>query len=265
MHTSTVSFTSVRPQTAFTLALILGVCVLATAAPARAMLHYEGLAYAADGKQLLYREIHWVRENGARLVLYQCANGAAFARKRVADGGIAPDFELVDARSGYREGVRSTGNGREMFSQVKGQAEHHAALPASADAPLVIDAGFDAYLRQHWDALAGGTPQRITFALPSSQRTLQFQITPGTADANVQHYTLGLAAWYGGLLPDINVAYARQDRHLLEFRGVGNIRDARGRYPQVRITFPDRLRSQADAAAWDQALQHPLVAQCNAH
>ncbi|WP_045728308.1 hypothetical protein [Xanthomonas sp. GPE 39] len=265
MQASSVSFRSVHPHHAFYLALSLAVCALVAAAPARAMLHYEGQAYAADGKQLLYRESHWVRENGARLVLYQCPNGAAFARKRVADGGIAPDFELVDARSGYREGVRSTGNGREMFSQIKGQAEHHAALSSSADAPLVIDAGFDAYVRQHWDALAGGKPERITFALPSSQRTLQFQITPGTADANVQHYTLGLAAWYGGLLPDINVAYARQERHLLEFSGVGNIRDARGHYPQVRITFPDRLRGQADAASWDQALQQPLVAQCNAH
>ncbi|MDL5364511.1 hypothetical protein QSH18_02725 [Xanthomonas sp. NCPPB 2654] len=242
---------------------LLGLVALGAAVPAQAMLQYDGLAYAADGGQLLYRERHWVRDDGARLVLYRCADGTAFARKRVADGGIAPDFELVDARSGYREGVRRAGAGREMFTQAKGQAERRAPLPA-ADTPQVIDAGFDAYLRMHWDALGSGAPQRIAFVLPSALRTLDFQIKPGAADAGVQRYTLALSAWYGGLLPDIAVAYARSDRHLLEFRGVGNLRDAQGRYPRVRIEFPERLRAQAGDDAWDQALQRPLVAQCGA-
>jgi hypothetical protein len=240
--------------------LLLCSAMFGMAAPARAMLHYEGLAYAPDGQQLLYRESHWVRDDGTRLVLYRCADGSAFARKRV-DGGSAPDFELVDARSGYREGVRRAGSGRAMFSQRAGQPERSAPLPATA-VPLLIDAGFDAYLRTHWDALRQGTPQRIAFALPSGLRTLEFQIKPAAGDADVQRYTLSVDAWYGGVLPNIAVAYARRDRRLLEFRGIGNVRDARGRYAQVRIAFPERLRGQADDRAWNQALQQPLVAQC---
>jgi hypothetical protein len=236
---------------------------LGVAAPARAMLHYDGLAYAPNGQQLLYRESHWVRDDGARLVLYRCADGSAFARKRIADGSIAPDFELVDARSGYREGVRHAGKGRVMFSQRDGQPERSAPLPATA-APQVIDAGFDAYLRLHWDALGQGTPQRVAFVLPSALRTLDFQIKPAAADAGVQRYTLAVDAWYGGVLPNIAVAYTRGDRRLLEFRGIGNVRDARGRYAQVRIEFPERLRGQADDDAWNQAVQQPLVAQCAA-
>ncbi|MET0549751.1 MAG: hypothetical protein ABW002_10825 [Xanthomonas sp.] len=261
MPTSTAAVPFTRPH--LPLALAMSTAALVAAAPAQAMLHYEGIAYAADGKQVLYRESHWVREDGARLVLYQCADGAAFARKRVDDGSAAPDFELVDARSGYREGVRRSGGGREMFSQAKGQAERRAPLPRS-DQAQVIDAGFDAYLRQRWDSLGSGGPQRIAFVLPSALRTLDFRIAPGPADAEVQRYTLSLAAWYGTLLPDLSVAYARKDKRLLEFRGVGNIRDAHGRYPNVRIDFPERLRSQAGAGAWEQALQQPLVAQCSA-
>ncbi|OAX54770.1 hypothetical protein [Xanthomonas graminis] len=245
------------------LAASLCIAVLGAAAPAQAMLHYDGLAYAPDGQQLLYRESHWLRDDGARLVLYRCADGSAFARKRIADGSIAPDFELVDARSGYREGVRHAGKGRVMFSQRDGQPERSAPLPATA-APQVIDAGFDAYLRLHWDALGQGTPQRVAFVLPSALRTLDFQIKPAAADAGVQRYTLSVDAWYGGVLPNIAVAYTRGDRRLLEFRGIGNVRDARGRYAQVRIEFPERLRGQADDDAWNQAVQQPLVAQCAA-
>ncbi|KTF40749.1 hypothetical protein [Xanthomonas translucens] len=246
-----------------TLAASLCIAVLGAAAPAQAMLHYDGLAYAPDGQQLLYRESHWLRDDGARLVLYRCADGTAFARKRIADGSIAPDFELVDARSGYREGVRHAGKGRVMFSQRDGQPERSAPLPATA-APQVIDAGFDAFLRLHWDALGQGTPQRVSFVLPSALRTLDFQIKPAAVDAGVQRYTLAVDAWYGGVLPNIAVAYTRGDRRLLEFRGIGNVRDARGRYAQVRIEFPERLRGQADDDAWNQAVQQPLVAQCAA-
>ncbi|TQC60363.1 hypothetical protein, partial [Pantoea dispersa] len=111
------------------LALVLSTAALVAAAPARAMLHYEGIAYAADSKQVLYRESHWVRDDGARVVLYQCADGSAFARKRVDDGSAAPDFELVDAPTHGRNCVRRSGGGREMFSQAKGQAERRAPLP----------------------------------------------------------------------------------------------------------------------------------------
>ncbi|MEE7548937.1 hypothetical protein HF319_19710, partial [Xanthomonas sp. Kuri4-1] len=80
--------------------------LLGLPAVAGATTRYDGDAQAAEGGRLLYRESHWVEPDGGRVVLYRCPGGAAFARKQVG-GGSDPEFELVDARDGYREGVRT--------------------------------------------------------------------------------------------------------------------------------------------------------------
>jgi hypothetical protein len=60
----------------------------------------------------------------------------AFARKRSRDDGDAqaPDFDLVDARVGYREGVRRNGAQREVYVQRSAmQAEQADPLQLPAD------------------------------------------------------------------------------------------------------------------------------------
>ena len=84
------------------------------AAPVRpAVQQYEGYAYAVSDGKLLYRESHWAyTEGGAqqKLILYRCADGKPFARKRIdaIPGEAIPDFEMIDARNCYREGVRTS-------------------------------------------------------------------------------------------------------------------------------------------------------------
>ena len=115
--------------------------------------HYVGIAYAPHGGAERYREEHWVVRDHAqqeRLVLYRCPDGAAFARKwvRGALDDPAPDFALFDQREGYREGASLRNGERYVYVQARaGAAMQSQKLPAAADP--VIDAGFDAWLRQH--------------------------------------------------------------------------------------------------------------------
>ncbi|KAB7763847.1 hypothetical protein [Xanthomonas maliensis] len=241
------------------LLLVLGSAPLAALAVTRT----DADAFDADTGALRYRESHWLLEGGGRLVLYRCTDGRAFARKQVDGDGPEPDFELVDGRDGYREGVRRRNGRREMFQQRPGAAERSAPLPA-ADGPRVIDAGFDSYLRTHWEALAS-VPQRVAFVLPSLQRQLVFRIQQQDAAAGRQRYRLSLDTWYGAAVPAIELTYTSADRRLLVFRGVGNLRDASGHYPKVRIVFPDAPPRSVDAAEVQQARAQPLVAQCEAH
>lgn len=68
--------------------------------------------YAAGSGQLLYREVHLIIPGPTleRWVLYQCADGEAFARKQVQSlqRPESPNFAFEDGRSGLREGVRGT-------------------------------------------------------------------------------------------------------------------------------------------------------------
>jgi hypothetical protein len=231
------------------------------AGTAHAIEHYEGLAYAKKGGQLLYRESHWIQDSGQRLVLYRCPGGAPFARKKVMGAGAAPDFEFFDARSGYREGVRTQGGVREVFTQASAGVPEQAKPIARGDGQ-VIDAGFDAYVRQQWDALAKPERQRIAFLVPSRLQAMSFQLSPLAQDKATRSYKLALDAWYGGVLPNIVVTYSTANRQLMKFEGIGNIRDAAGKYTAVRIEFPDSKRNRATGADLSGAAAAPLVRSC---
>ncbi|SMQ95857.1 hypothetical protein [Xanthomonas fragariae] len=240
------------------LALVLGSLPLGAAAVTRV----DGDAFDGDSGTLRYRESHWLLDDGGRFVLYLCPDGRPFARKQVDGGGTSPDFSLLDGRDGYREGVRQRDGAREMFQQEPGKAERRTAL-TTTDGVRVIDAGFDTYLRNNWDALAA-TPQRVEFVLPSLQRQLAFRVERMGDAAGQRRFRIGLDAWYGAAVPSLEVRYSIADKRLLEFRGVGNLRDARGRYPRVRIVFPDTAARASSADEFRHAREQPLIKRCSA-
>lgn len=230
----------------------------------------EGQAHATGDGHLMYAETHWLytdRGVPARLVLYRCPDGRPFARKWLREDGPAqaPDFELADGRTGYREGVRRTGNTRLVFVQSRtGAAERTAPLPDSAD--LVIDAGFDAYIRQHWDRLGSGESETVPFLIPSRLGALDFKVRR-LDDAVVEgrparRYRLGLASWIGFALPHIDVAYDARTRELLRFVGLANIRGSNGDNVRARIVFDPAATHPASPQALAVARAEPLDGRC---
>ncbi len=230
----------------------------------------QGKAYATGDGHLMYTETHWLyADHGVpvRLVLYRCPGGRPFARKWLREDGPpqAPDFELIDGRSGYREGVRRTSVGRIVFMQPGGgSAERTAKLPDSPD--LVIDAGFDAYIRQHWDRLGRGDAETVPFLIPSRLGALEFKVRR-LDDAVVEgrparRYRLGLASWIGFALPHIDVAYDAVSRGLLQFVGLANIRGSNGDNVRARIVFNPADAHAATPANLDAARTTPLDGRC---
>lgn len=229
---------------------------------ATAMEHYEGLAYAKGTERLLYREQHWLLKEGSeRLVVYRCLGGEAFARKHVAGKGAAPDFEFFDARSGYVEGVRSRGGRREVFTRASsGAPEQRSALMPGA--VQIIDAGFDSFVRQQWNALAPPTATRVSFLVPSRLQPMDFRLIPSDGKAGSRSFRLSLDTWYGRALPGMSVMYSARGSRLLQYEGIGNIRDDAGKYPTVRIEFPAKLHRVASNAEVTIAASTPLAASC---
>ena len=248
-------------------ACLLLACLPGVACAVDGLTHREeAQVYAPDGR-LLYRETHWSAggDDPRRLVLYRCADGRPFARKRVLPAGSpqAPDFELEDARDGYRESVRTRAGQREVLS---GRVpESLPGLPLMVPRDGVIDAGFDIAVRRHWDALMAGRTVRLQFLVPSRQRFYPVKVRrDATVDwqgVPAERLRMQLDLWFGFVVPPIDVTYAREDRRLLEFAGTGNLRDARQDFPGVRIAFsPQRVRvGAAEAAA---AAKLALAGQC---
>jgi len=265
---SSVSKRPARLVPGVTCAVLLG---MLWSAGAHAVDRYEGLAYAKADGRLVYSEFHWrYEEQGspARLVVYRCPDGTAFARKRLRIAGDAsvPAFEFVDGRDGYREGVRGDGRRREVFMQERHDAGMQQRV-VDVGPGSVVDAGFDALVRERWDELVAGDAVAADFLLPSRFDFIGVSIrrmaASGSQDATLR-LRMKLDAWYGFAAPQTDLSYRASDRWLLSFEGIGSIRDARGRNQVVRIEFPPGLRvAGVDRAEVDAALALPLDGQCD--
>jgi len=230
---------------------------------------FVGRASDPDTSALLYLESHAVSDSGGprevRVVSYLCANGATFARKTLDFGGTrqAPAFMLDDARSGVSEGMEWHARGMTVFERQPGAAPRSKTLGNPAD--VVADAGFDEFVRTRWDELEAGDALVVPFLVPSRLDTVKFRVrkTGETIIAGraASVFRLSVAGALGWVLPDIDVSYRRDDRRLLRYRGITNIRDGAGEMISAQIDFSDADRSDApvDLAA---LRERPLASSC---
>jgi hypothetical protein len=208
-------------------------------------LAYSGTASAPHSAEFLYGEQHVLHYRDGRLVdrvtLYTCGNGQPFARKTVVYADpLAPDFLLEDLSIGLREGVRTEGGRRVVFfRRVRVEAEKSAPLPSVAG--LVVDAGFDEFIRAHWERLAQAQGMEMHFLVPSRLESLNFQVQRLRADTldgiPVEVFRLKLTGVLGWVLPGIDVTYSADDRVLMRYEGLSDLRDAAGDNFRASILF----------------------------
>ncbi|WP_052697898.1 hypothetical protein [Luteibacter yeojuensis] len=234
----------------------LGLCVL----PAQGAERYAGEAVPRAGGAMLYREVHYI-DGGRHVVSYQCPDGKPFARKLLQTHGdpTRPDVQYEDARSGLRETVRATGSKLDIHVARGGDGERAKTIDIPAGA--VIDAGFDPYIRAHWDALGAGAT--IPFLVASRFRFFDVKILGGKVVDGQRHLVLKLDAWYAFAAPTIEMTYGAKDHRLLRYEGMGTVRNAKGKGIDVRIDFPVSGRDlDVPAAAVDDVLKAPLDGHC---
>ena len=236
---------------------------------AMAARYTEGTAFARKSGASLYREAHYIYATDAgtaQLVVYRCPDGNAFARKHLRrwPNSVTPDFDFVDARSGYREGANLEAGQVRVYVQRNTDAPLQSKLiPLKPGA--VIDAGFDAYLRDHWDTLARDAAQ-LPFLIPSRLTFFGVKLDRDTekdkAAPSLAHLRMRLDAWFGAFIAPMELTYSRDGQRLRRFEGLGNIRGGDGKNVDVRIEFPqehDREIAQSDV---DAAIAEPLAGRC---
>lgn len=247
-------------------AWLLG-ALLPAAAGVGQWLAWEGVARAPQTQSVLYAEQHWLHvidgQPIERVVLYRCPGGSAFARKHIdyRPSRIAPAFALDDVRSGYREGLSydADGSARIFFRESANDTSESAVLDATS---LVADAGFDEFIRLHWDQLLDGETVALAFAVPARNASYRFtarRVTSGNSDDTRVSFRLRLDGVLKWLAPAIEVSYRKDTRELARFRGVANLRDERGKQMQAWIDFPEPARNSTQSAA-EYARAAPLLA-----
>jgi hypothetical protein len=209
-----------------------------------------GTAYNTSDGSVAYRELHYPAPGYPGLssrVDYQDAEGEVIVSKQMdfSRSQTAPAIDQTDLRTSTRVFARHE-DGR---LQVGYQSNADAALRTDTirlTPNLIVDAGFDPFVRSQWDALTAGRAVSASFFLPSRLDTIGVSIAPVPREecAQVQGDVLCLMVRPAGMLrvvswfvEPLRLAYDLEQQRLLMFRGLSNLLDARGEPQDVLVLF----------------------------
>ena len=226
-------------------------------------IRYSGTAYSLDDNQVLYREDHTLTMKDGqpieRTTLYYDADNQLFAEKNNryrsqfnnsdtnntdsnntgSDNSATPDFMLTDDRYGYSESMEQ--DGKRWRVEYKEPEESGNKILSKPDYTPVIDAGFDEFVRAHWNDLMEGDTVNFSFAVPSRLEWIDFRLIPLAQKDGTLTVEMRLKSrWIAWLLDPVFLTYDIKSKRLLTYRGLTNIRTMNGDgiKAEIRYTYP---------------------------
>ena len=210
--------------------------------PARAI----GEAYDLNNDEFLYREVYCVNGEPDEVeVVYRNQSDNVIAHKTLdyRSGPVTPSFVQNNLYSGEVIEVRLRDDEVSMtvIDAVTAEPKKASAEPAGDKLPVVIDAGFDEFVRQNWDALLTGEKKRFLFPFAEREKLLELRIRSAScsypSDTD-QCFRLELSNWFFRMLvAPIELGYDPVQRRLLRYRGLSNIGDGKGNGSVVDIRY----------------------------
>ena len=224
-------------------AVLLCAAFWANGAAALQQLTVIGDAYTLDGDSLLYQEFHYYSADGLdHRVVYKSPSEQKIAVKTIdyRYGSTTPAFLQQDKVNRERINVGWADN-KLLMTYAVDDDEQSLEKSLSISKPLVIDAGFDNFIRDNWQVLTSG--KRVDFYFPAPTRLslvrLMVKKSPCSySTADDVCFRVNSSNWFIRLLLDsIELGYNASDQRLSRFRGLGNISDASGNSLRVDIRY----------------------------
>lgn len=214
-----------------------------------------GEAFDTETGELVYREYHF-RQPGSALgsVEYRGPDRQLLGTKSLDFQAApwAPAFQQIDLRTGELIFARWQGSSLTLGYRESRRGEtRQEKVPSEA---LVADAGFDNFIRAHWNDLLGDREKSFAFAVPTRLDILTLVAQRRACDdASAVCFRVKPDNWFFAMLVDpIDLKYDASSRQLLQFQGLSNITDADGG-PQV-VTIRYRHAEPGSYLADDRAL-----------
>lgn len=153
---------------------------------------------------------------------------------------FAPDFKTEDLRTGYLEGAAISGNKVKLFRRKDKNSKVEEAL-LEIPGPVVIDGGFNQFIKSNWEALDAGEVLTFQFAVParldyftlrakklgSSDNEMAIEVEPDKP----------ILRW---LASPIVVRYMKDTRRIRTYEGKSNISDEKGNNFVMRLVYPKK-------------------------
>jgi hypothetical protein len=179
-------------------------------------------------------------------VRYVDPDNTVIATKEIhyAHGYTTPEYTLYDKRFDRHTGSRWQDGHFIVFKQDGSNKNHEKIMKSAPD--LVIDAGFDYFIRTQRDALANGAVLPFTFVVADPLIALNMQLQAVSQNETVipdhnAQYDYFLASsrnrFIGWAIPDINLAYDKKNYLLKVYQGPSNLTDNRDKSQTVVIRY----------------------------
>lgn len=213
-----------------------------------------GTAWTPDKSEVLYREYHFAEDPDLDLttrVEYRRADGSVFAEKTIdySRSLTAPEIEHIDYRNTARINTEFLEDARSAMIKVGFQAHdsnrYREELLTYRES-VVVDAGFDPFVRKHWDQLVSGEPVSAAMLVPSRLDTVRISLTKtdshlcDAASDDIHCFVIrpaGMLRAVGWFVDPIYIGYEQASRRLQVFNGISNLRDDNDEPRNVLISF----------------------------
>ena len=152
----------------------------------------------------------------------------------------APDFETKDLRTGYIEGATVVGKTVKLFVRKNKNSVTTEKLIYVPE-PIVIDGGFNQYIKSQWNALQRGKAVIFNFVVPCRldyfalrARKISSDLTTTTIRVEPENI---MVRW---LVIPITIQYDLSTKRILSYEGKSNISDEKGVNFMARLVYPEK-------------------------
>jgi hypothetical protein len=210
---------------------------------------YEQMVGNATGLQSgerLYKEIHCgVANELVSDVYYRSSDGPLIAHKKLdyQSGRTTPSFVQTYVLSQERVKVDFDQETLVMSMTTRDGAESNRQyqLAALGKTPVVIDAGFDVFIRDNWQQLVSGNIMVFQFPLASRAQLISLRVKKSFCQYETntdQCFALEPSNWFFRMLASpIELGYDSTFMRLNRYRGLSNINDDEGGGLVVEIKY----------------------------
>jgi hypothetical protein len=216
-----------------------------------------GTAYDLMGEKVLYKELHSITQGPGRHVRYVSPDGETLAKKDVdySRSATGPNFrqenywanEISQAQWDGNHLILGFGLVEPTNTTTTGGIEDNTIKQKTLSVDqVVIDAGFDNFIREHWQTLLAGQLVRYEFAFASNLTTLRMRIQLDSCNDKIKDIDYSQTVCFKTepdnlvfrlLSPPIELTYQRDTQRLQRYRGRGNITNNQGKTLDVDIRY----------------------------
>lgn len=192
-------------------------------------LQFIGSAFDLETGKLVYTEKHIVTldEAGNYVrtdVRYVGVDGQVISTKTLdfSMNELAPQLAFDDPRNNLS--YKTTLSPEYLVLETQAGAETETNVIEVSGNNIVVDAGFDRMLLQHWDTLLAGNDQLFDFLALTRGSTIEFTLsTVSTSDTEVR-FKIEPSNWFIRILMDpIVLDYDVKTKRLMRYEGITNI------------------------------------------